>query len=452
MERSELSKISNLRRLRAPGSGIQSAAGGPGVLNPHKFTGPMSGPMWQRVCTELRDSAFPDEFDYSVYDKLARRFGDMRPRGGIVFRNFLKMLEAQDCRHCFHRFEMDTYGRGCFHNCAYCYSRSFLFIRKFWNDPQPFPIDIVDARKLFYTIFETDRRHKWREVMEARTPIRLGSMSDSFMWLDKQYGVTREFMKLLKFYNYPATIVTRSDLVAEDEYLEVMDPGLFGVQMSLISLNEKMTRLIEPGAPSPQRRLAAVTKLRDAGFHVGVRINPLFPIYPDGYYSRGNSGIGDSNPLEIFSWDMTERIAEAGAKTVIVGMVRLYQHNLNFLRSALGFSIANYFADSGKLERASVHMSDGEIDYYYRRIHEDCLANNIGFSVCYIGNDPNDRAFDDYRPLWANPRDCCDAVGSVAEINSSCERFPVSESAIQKNLCDKKKSYYGKHNPRQKKR
>jgi hypothetical protein len=46
----------------------------------------------------------------------------------------MKLLEAHDCAQCFHHFEIDTYGRGCVHNCAYCYTKSYLSIRRRWNE------------------------------------------------------------------------------------------------------------------------------------------------------------------------------------------------------------------------------------------------------------------------------------------------------------------------------
>jgi DNA repair photolyase len=166
----------------------------------------------------------------------------------------MKLIEAQDCAKCFHRFEIDTYGRGCIHNCAYCYAKSYLSIRRYWNVPIPFPIDIAAIRKIFATVFETSKRHKLRAILERRVPLRLGSMSDAFMWMDKTYRVTLELLKILKFYRYPYLIFTRSDLVADDEYVGVMDPQLASVQMSISSLNRELTRQIEPGAPAPSKR------------------------------------------------------------------------------------------------------------------------------------------------------------------------------------------------------
>jgi DNA repair photolyase len=47
--------------------------------------------------------------------------------------------------------------------------------------------------------------------------------------------------------------------------------------MSVGCVDEALWRAVEPGAPSPRRRLDAVARLRDAGFEVGVLMAPVLP-------------------------------------------------------------------------------------------------------------------------------------------------------------------------------
>jgi len=387
------------------------------IANP--FSGPLSREMWAKA--HRVSSAYEDTFDYGIYDRLVARFGADQPRGGVVYKGTMKLLDAQDCARCFHRFEIDTYGRGCIHNCAYCYAKSYLSIRRYWNEPIPFPIDIAAIRHIFATVFETSKRNKFRSILEQRVPLRIGSMSDAFMWMDKTYGVTRELLKILKFYRYPYIIFTRSDLVADDTYIEAMDPRLASVQMSISSLNSALTRTIEPGAPSPKRRLTALQKLATHGFWTTVRINPLFPIYPDGYYS--NPDFDHTRPIEpfnFFSWDMIEVIAQHQVPTVLVGMARLYRPNLRFMHQALGYDLRAHFAEDVHEERASLHFSAAETAYYYQRIKSLCEQHGLRFSTCYIGNDSAGKSFERYQPLWSNRADCCDALGNVAAFTTTC--------------------------------
>ena len=227
------------------------------------FSGLLSKAMWEKA--HRVPSAYEDTFDYGMYDRLYARFGADQPRGGVVYKGTMKLLEAQDCAQCFHRFEIDTYGRGCIHNCAYCYAKSYLSIRRYWNEPIPYPIDIAAIRHIFATVFETSKRNKFRWILEKRVPLRIGSMSDAFMWMDQKYRVTYALLNILKFYQYPYIIFTRSDLVADDDYMQAMEPRLASVQMSISSINPALTRRIEPGAPAPERRLKALQKLATHG-------------------------------------------------------------------------------------------------------------------------------------------------------------------------------------------
>jgi DNA repair photolyase len=278
----------------------------------------------------------------------------------------------------------------------------------------PFPIDIAAIRKIFATVFETSRPNKFRSMLEKRVPLRIGAMSDAFMRMDKKYRVTLELLKILRFYHYPYIIFTRSDLVADDEYMREMDPHLVSVQMSLSSLHQELTRRLEPGAPAPSKRLKALQKLAEHGFWTTVRINPLFPIYPDGYYTNPHFDHAQPvQPFNFFSWDLVEVIAQHKVPSVVAGVVRLYGPNLHFMRQALGYDIRAHFAQGVKEERKALHFSAAETAYYYSTIQKLCQQYGLRFSTCYIGNDARGESFYRYQPLWSNRADCCDAVGNV---------------------------------------
>jgi DNA repair photolyase len=178
---------------------------------------------------------------------------------------------------------------------------------------------------------------------------------------------------------------------------------------------------MEPGAPAPDQRLKALQKLATHGFWTTVRINPLFPIYPDGYYSNPNFDHRTSiEPFDFFSWDMIEAIAQHQVPTVLVGMARLYRPNLRFMHQALGYDMRVHFAEDVREERASLHFSTAETTYYYQRIKALCDQHGLRFSTCYIGTDNTGERFERDQPLWSNRADCCDALGNVAAFTTTC--------------------------------
>ncbi len=358
-------------------------------------------------------SNYQCNYDFNIYRDLELRFGHEQPRGGIVFNTPFKLVNSHStCQQCLYAFEVDTYGRGCVHDCVYCYAKAELTVHGYWNKPFPFPVDITEIWKVFYTVFETDKKSKWREVLEMRGPIRIGSMSDSFMGMDSKYKVTQELLKILKHYNYPYIIFTRSDLVANDKYIDLMDPDLCSIQMSIASTNDEMNKLIEPGTPSAKRRLKALQKLVRNGFWTTVRMNPFFPIYADGYFTDPDFDVKTMpEPFNFSSFEMVDEIASYGVQSILTGMVRLSSFSLNQIEKASGRSLREFYKQDERKSARDFHYSEKEIRAYYERIHAKCIQNGIQFTTCYIGN--GEGQFWSDQDLWSNKKDCCNAINRV---------------------------------------
>lgn len=394
---------------------------------------------------KLKNSAYPDTFDWAVYDRIARRFKDKPVRGGTIFKTTLKLVNSHySCSKCHYALEVDTYGRGCVHDCIFCYAREQLSSHGYWNCPIPFPIDLTEIRKLFYEVFETDKPNKWRDILGNRIPIRIDSMSDSFMWMDKKYRVSHELLKVLSFYDYPHVIFTRSDLLAEPEYLELLKPSLTSVQYSISGDNRELTRKIEPGAPGISDRFAALKKLSDHGIWTTVRVNPLFPEYPDGFFTDQNSiierfGSEENCPrLPLLSEGFFDEIAASGVKTVLAGFVRMKTHAITELSAACGIDLKSFYKPENWVGQDK-KFSDEEISFYYRRIHKWCIERQLRFTTCYIGNGIKD--YYQYQDLWRNKSDCCDVVGNVEGFKKTCQsigwdlrqKFPSQKDVAEKS-------------------
>lgn len=417
-------------------------------------------PLFEQLVTEGRKlnsvSSYKSDFNYEVYRALERRYHDKPIRGGLICKTDMKLANFHtSCFKCHYTLELDTYGRGCIHECAYCYAKDELSLHGYWNNPVPLPININELRKIFYTVFETDKKSKWRPILEKRIPIRIGSMSDSFMWSDLKYGVTLEALKILNHYSYPHLIFTRSDLVAHDAYLSVLDPKLASVQFSICGNNPELTRKIEPGAPNLSRRLGALAKLSEAGFWTAVRINPLFPKYVDGYFSNPDSvierfgSLENSPKFELFDIDTADEfmfdLSVAGVKTVLAGFVRLKSSSLNTMSKATGIDLRPMFKpeviNTGLRGNREKKYSDVEIKSYYQKIAAAALKSGIRFSTCYIGNGAKD--YYQYQSLWANKKDCCDVRGNVQAFNASAQSIPWeirAKHSVNKDLPNKSRA------------
>ena len=360
-------------------------------------------------------STYNCTFDYNLYRNLELRYADKVIRGGIVMKTAFRLVNSHStCQQCLYAFEIDTYGRGCIHDCTYCYAKAELTVHGYWNNPVPAPVDINEIRKAFYLTFETSKKHKWSEVLARRIPLRIGSMSDSFMWTDKKYGVTRELLKILNHYQYPYIIFTRSDLIAEDEYMSLLNKNLASIQFSLSSTNEKLTRLIEPGAPSPKRRLRALKKLSEEKFWTTVRLNPFFPIFPDGYFSDPNfSWKGAVPKFDFSSFEMIDEVADHAVPAVLAGFVRLSSFSINKIEKSAGINLRQFYNREAVLKSArDWHFSDREIRSYYERLKQRAISKGMEFTTCYIGN--GESHFWKDQDLWSNKKDCCNVKDRVS--------------------------------------
>ncbi len=397
-----------------------------------KFTkaneyGPIETQMRAKL-EKLTETKYPDTFDWSVYDKLAKRYEANPPRGGVVFKTNFKLVNYHtSCNKCHYAFEIDTYGRGCIHDCVYCYAKDQLTAHGFWNRPIPFPVDISEIRKIMYTVFETNKPNKWRHVLEKRIPVRIGSMSDSFMFMDKKYKVTQELLKILNFYEYPYIIFTRSDLIADDTYLNLLNKDLASVQFSISGNNDYLTKRLEPGAPSVERRLKALKKINEAGLWTTVRINPLFPKYPDGYYSDKESikkRFGDKNipTLDLLNDEFMDQLKEAKVPSLLAGFVRLSKTAINSMSKSLDIDLASFFKPEFLAMKGDKRYSDQEIAVYYMQLKKAAAQKGIRFNTCYIGNGEKD--YYQYQDMWDNKGDCCDAKGNVKAFTKSSQEIP----------------------------
>lgn len=91
--------------------------------------------------------------------------------------------------------------------------------------------------------------------------------SDPFVWMDTKYGATKKALE--QNFDKPLTINTRSDLIAHDDYINLLNPEKHKINIHILSPeDDRITRILEPGAPNTKRRLQAAQKLQDLGFNV----------------------------------------------------------------------------------------------------------------------------------------------------------------------------------------
>lgn len=183
------------------------------------------------------------------------------------FKSFYKTVDGNEGQKCHYSTRLDTYGCGCAHDCNYCYAKSLLEFRDLWNAKEPRVADIQKIEKKIKTL-------------KKGSLVRLGGMTDCFQPCEVTHKVTYQTIRLLNKYGIHYLIVTKSNLVASDEYMQILDKNLAHIQVTVTCTDDKFAASYEKATP-PSLRIKAIEKLEAAGFDAQIRLSPFIPEFID---------------------------------------------------------------------------------------------------------------------------------------------------------------------------
>ena len=167
--------------------------------------------------------------------------------------------------------------RGCEHGCVYCFAR-----------PTHAYLGLSPGLDFETRLFVKDGAAALleRELSSPRyqpRTIAIGTNTDAYQPIEKEHRVMRQVLEVLARANHPVGIVTKSALVLRD--LDILAPmaakGLAKVALSVTSLDGKLSRLMEPRAAQPERRLETIRALSEAGVPTSVMVAPIIPSIND---------------------------------------------------------------------------------------------------------------------------------------------------------------------------
>lgn len=175
------------------------------------------------------------------------------------------------------RYGMNIY-RGCAHACAYCDGRA----ERYYVEGE-FGRDVyakVNAPEVLRR--ELDPRRK-RVPLPPSFILLGGGVGDSYQPCEAELGLTRRVLEVLDDYSRPVHVLTKSTLVERDVDLlqRLAAHRRVIVSMSLSTCDDDLARVFEPGAAPPSARLAALGRLKQQGFPVGLFYMPAIPVVAD---------------------------------------------------------------------------------------------------------------------------------------------------------------------------
>ena len=167
--------------------------------------------------------------------------------------------------------------RGCEHGCIYCFARP----SHAYMDLSPgldFETQLI-AKKNAASILKKQLLAKNYHCQ----PIAMGTNTDPYQPIERQYHITRDILLVLQELNHPCTITTKSALIERDlDIISAMaSKNLIYVNISVTTLDPILCRKLEPRASSPKRRLQTIATLRKANIPTHVLLAPIIPVLTD---------------------------------------------------------------------------------------------------------------------------------------------------------------------------
>ena len=188
--------------------------------------------------------------------------------------------------------------RGCEFGCRYCYAR---YTHEFLAAPardegedhlveiglDRSASDVIDLRlpDAFERLIFIKQNAAWLLEQELRKidpaeEIALGTATDPYQPVERRALVTRSLLEVFaRKQGFRLGIITKSGLIERDIDLltEIGRRNRLVVHVTITTPDADLARRLEPRAPRPDLRFAAVRRLRDAGIQTGIFCSPLLP-------------------------------------------------------------------------------------------------------------------------------------------------------------------------------
>ena len=161
--------------------------------------------------------------------------------------------------------------RGCQHGCIYCDARSDCY-------QMDHAFEDIEVKENALVLLERALKAKRKPCM-----IGFGAMSDPYIPLEQELGMTRQALELIERYGFGVAIQTKSARILRDLDLlkSIQSRAKAVAQITLTTYDERLCRLIEPNVSTTAQRIAALEELHKAGIPTVVWLCPILPFLND---------------------------------------------------------------------------------------------------------------------------------------------------------------------------
>ncbi len=163
--------------------------------------------------------------------------------------------------------------RGCEHGCIYCYARPSHEYLGF-SSGLDFETKIMVKQDAPELLRETFMKKSWEPQVVA-----MSGNTDCYQPVERKLKLTRRCLEVFLEFRNPVGVVTKNFLVTRDLDIltEMAKLNLVSVAISITSLNQELTKKMEPRTSSPAKKLETIETLAKNSVPVGVLVAPVIP-------------------------------------------------------------------------------------------------------------------------------------------------------------------------------
>lgn len=186
---------------------------------------------------------------------------------------------------------------GCEHACEYCYARADKYLHT--DLPEDFS-RVIKVKRNAAELLRKELKKVEKGVL----------VTGDYQPAEKRFGLSRKVLEVVRDLEVPVHVVEKSDLVLKDLDVlkEINSKAWVCVSFSFSTVDEEVSRIFEPVAPCPERRLRAMKEIADAGILTGANLMPVLPFITDS--------------VEMME-DVMKEVKEHGGEFVLIGGLTL---------------------------------------------------------------------------------------------------------------------------------
>ncbi len=164
--------------------------------------------------------------------------------------------------------------RGCTIGCKYCfaqYSHKYLGLKDFFKD-------IIVKTNIAKSLENEIKKSNWKKEQ-----IKIGGTTDLYQHIEQKYELLPQIFQIIKRYKNPIFIQTKSTLLLRDFEIikELSHITEVDIAISIITLDEGIRKILEPGASAGIERIKMVSKFNHYSRSTILSIMPIIPFITD---------------------------------------------------------------------------------------------------------------------------------------------------------------------------